>query len=216
MRTLTEIYSKYKIMPSLAMHQIRVAAVAKYVIDNLQMSIDADTIIQAALFHDMGNIIKSDLSLFPEFLEPEGLAYWENVKKEYIIKYGTDEHVATINVTKEIGLDVGAIKLIETMSFGKMLQIRDGEDFGIKILEYADMRVVPRGIAGIAERLREGRIRYSGREGGFNYERYTELSSALQDIENDILSRSKIKPEDITNESVQNNIQSFQNYSLDC
>ncbi|MDO8482342.1 MAG: hypothetical protein Q7S86_00805, partial [bacterium] len=185
-------------------------------IDNLQMSIDADTIIQAALFHDMGNIIKSDLSLFPEFLEPEGLAYWENVKKEYIIKYGTDEHVATINVTKEIGLDVGAIKLIETMSFGKMLQIRDGEDFGIKILEYADMRVVPRGIAGIAERLREGRIRYSGREGGFNYERYTELSSALQDIENDILSRSKIKPEDITNESVQNNIQSFQNYSLDC
>ena len=85
-RTLNDIYKEYKIMPSLAMHQMRVAAVAKFISNSLLKPFDANNVIEAALFHDMGNVIKADLSLFPEFLEPKGYEYWKNVKREFIEK----------------------------------------------------------------------------------------------------------------------------------
>lgn len=213
-KTLKEIYSAYKIMPPLAMHQMRVAAVAKHVIDNLPIPVDADTIIQAALFHDMGNIIKSNLMLFPEFLEPQGLEYWDTVKEEYIGKYGSDEQSATIAITKEIGLDTRAIELIQNIGFSKMLLIRDSGNFEIKILEYADMRVGPHGIVSITDRIKEGRVRYAGKKNGFSGSRYTELVSALEQVESDIFSKSKVRPEDITDTSVAEELAQFQKYTL--
>ena len=66
MKNITDIYEKYKIMPLLAMHQIRVAAVAMMICDSLSVPIDKDSVIKACLLHDIGNIIKFDLNHFPE------------------------------------------------------------------------------------------------------------------------------------------------------
>ena len=55
---IQEIYTKYKIMPSLQLHQYRVAGVAMYLCERVKMKIDTDNIIAACLLHDMGNIIK--------------------------------------------------------------------------------------------------------------------------------------------------------------
>ena len=83
-------------MPNLQEHMLRVAAVASLVCDNFNEPLPKDDIITACLLHDMGNIIKSDLQYFPEFIKPEGLDYWQKVKDEYIEKYSRDEHKATI------------------------------------------------------------------------------------------------------------------------
>src|SRR3954452_25294278 len=99
MKKVSEIYSEYKIMPALQQHQLRVAAVAAMICDSLPGT-DKETVVIACLFHDMGNIIKSDLSYFPEFVQPEGLEYWEKVKQEYIQKYGSDENAATKEIAK--------------------------------------------------------------------------------------------------------------------
>lgn len=214
MKTLKEIYSAYKIMPTLQTHQMRVAAVVKYITDNLKVPVDTDTVIKAALFHDMGNIIKSDLPLFPKFVEPEGFAYWEKVKKEYIEKYGEDEHAATIAIAREIGLSKRVTELISNIGFGKMAKIRDENDLEGQILEYADMRVLPHGIASTAERIREGSARYVGKKGGFSAPEYEKLFEALGQIENNIVKRSGIKPEDITDESVKTTLENFQNYRI--
>src|SRR5436305_1624080 len=107
MALITEIYEKYKIMPNLQLHQLRVAAVAKKISDNLVTQVDKAAVVEACLLHDMGNIIKFNLSKspqFPSFLEPEGLKYWQAVKDDYLQKYQTeDEHQATLAIAKEIG-----------------------------------------------------------------------------------------------------------------
>lgn len=215
MKTLTEIYSAYKIMPALQAHQMRVAAVVKYITDHLKVPVDADTVIKAALFHDMGNIIKSDLPRFPEFVEPEGLAYWEKVKKEFIEKYGEDEHAATIAIAGEIGLSKRVIELISNIGFGKMTKILDRNNLEEQVLEYADMRVVPHGIASTAERIREGRARYVGKKNGFSAPEYEKLLEALRQIESNVVKQSEIKPEDITEEGVKTILENFQNYRVD-
>jgi len=62
-------------MPSLQLHMFRVAGVASVICENFKQPelINQDDIVSACLLHDMGNIIKFNLSLFPQFLEPEGL-----------------------------------------------------------------------------------------------------------------------------------------------
>ena len=52
----------------------------------------------------MGNIIKFDLDVFPQFWEPEGKDHWQQIKDEWIQKYGDDEHAAALAIAREIGL----------------------------------------------------------------------------------------------------------------
>ena len=83
-----------------------------------------------------------------------------------------------------------------------MREINESNDFEKKLLEYADMRVGPYGVVSITERIREGSVRYAGKKNGFTASRYAVLVSALQQMENDVLGQSKIKPQDITDENI--------------
>ena len=82
MRTPREIYAEFKIMPNLQLHQLRVAAVGKLISEHFTVPVNVRDVVLACLFHDMGNILKFDLTQFPEFREPQGILYWEEVKKE--------------------------------------------------------------------------------------------------------------------------------------
>jgi len=86
MKSPKEIYREYRLMPSLSLHQLRVAAVAKLICDSFKERIDTNNVVLACLYHDMGNIIKFDLNYFPEFTKPEGLEYWQKIKEDYIKK----------------------------------------------------------------------------------------------------------------------------------
>ena len=120
MKTAQEIYEQYKIMPSLQLHQLRVAAVGTLLSSSAKKPVDGHNVILACLFHDMGNIIKSDLKYFPDFCEPEGVAYWEHVKQGYVEKYGSDHHAATVAIVREVGLPPRAVELIEGVGYSKL------------------------------------------------------------------------------------------------
>src|SRR3989344_9124015 len=164
MKTPRQIYAEYKIMPSLALHQLRVAAVGKLICDNFRKPINTRDVVLACLFHDMGNIIKFDLALFPDFLESLGIEYWQEVKEEFIAKYGQNEHVATRALVREIGVPASVIAIIEGVGFSKMKGIlAQDSHYELKIVEYGDCRVSPRGVVPIRQRFQEGSKRYTHR-----------------------------------------------------
>ena len=101
MKKITDIYKKYNLMQNLVEHQLRVTAVAEMICETLDVPVDKDLVVRVCLLHDMGNIIKSDLNYFPEFVKPEGLEYWQKVKDEFIEKHGNEEHFATEKICKE-------------------------------------------------------------------------------------------------------------------
>jgi 5'-deoxynucleotidase YfbR-like HD superfamily hydrolase len=218
MRTVAEIYTAYRIMPALQMHQLRVAAVGKLVCDNFAGGIDANAVVLACLFHDMGNIIKFDLSVFPEFREPEGIDYWQGIKDEWIAKYGTDEHGASNEIAKEIGLPESVRTLIDETRFSRLQAARDGASYEGKIVKYADMRVSPFGIVAMAERLEEGRKRYAEKK-GYNTpegrEQYQISIEAASGIERQIFAQCSIKPEDINDRSAAQIIEELRNYPIE-
>lgn len=214
-----DIYRKYKIMLSLQLHMLRCAAVAKLVIDNFEVDLDDEReIITAVLLHDMGNIIKFDLSLYPEFLEPKGLKYWQKVQQEFREKYGRDEHSANVEIINEIGVSNRVKEIVKSIGFSKSLENSLHNDYSKKIATYSDYRVAPYGITSLEERELEGKERYANRINKDLYnkseKKFRKYFEASKLIEKQISARSRISPEEIKDESVDGIIEELKDFKL--
>ncbi len=217
MRTAQEVYTEYKIQPSLQLHQLRVAGVAKIVTEHFKLELNARDVIAACLLHDMGNILKFDFTVFPDFSEPEGIEYWENIQKEFEQKYGKDQHVATLTIAREIGASRGVLECIDIVAFSKIKQTLTSGTWEQKICEYADCRVAPLGVVSLTERLLEGRQRYASRQQdieSFREDRYQELVDAQRELQREIFSHTDITPEDITEAAVAPHFEALRNYPV--
>lgn len=221
MRTVREIYEAYRIMPNLQLHQLRVTAVAKQVCEHFKEPIDTHTVILAALFHDMGNIIKFDFSVFPEFLEPKGREYWQGVKDEYVKKYSADHHAANLAIAKEIGLSEKVQMCIDSVAISKIEDTLANGSWEQKICEYADTRVGPHGVLPLKERFLEGRRRYLMYHGAQDepgiaapQDKFDVLLQTEKEMEKRILDKTSLTPGDITDESIAPSIEELRNYSV--
>ncbi len=215
--SVVDIYKKYKILPSLQEHMLRVAAVASLICDNFKEPLPKEEIVTACLLHDMGNIIKFKMHVIPEFFEPEGVEYWQKIKDEYIEKYGLDEHKATVKIMKEIGFSGDVISIADRIDFTHLDNVFNNDDINPKIAFYADARVDPHGVVSYEERMEEGKKRYQNHKstfGSVDEERREKLVACGREIEKLIFSKCKIKPEDINNESVAPIIAELRNFVI--
>ena len=206
MTTAQDIYTRYRINAGLQLHQLRVAGVGLIVARAQKTPVDEVAVVHACLFHDVGNILKSDPPLFPSLFEPEGVEYWLRIKQEFEMKYGSDEHVATEAIVQEIGLPEVSVQLIRGISFSRIDEISRHGSREQQIVQYADMRVAPYGVVSLRERIEEGAKRYAlrsgvGGEGIHNPFIYEESRVALERIET-ILFEKSMRPDDISDATV--------------
>lgn len=163
-----DLYSRYDIMPQLITHQLRVAAVGKIVADNWKHHCDSSFVTQLCLVHDLGNIVKFDLSESANrsmFGPIDDLPYWQKVQQKYWDRYGENAHDATVGILRDAGLTrfISPIEEEEKIYFSEP----SGEtllstDPAVVILMYADCRVTPRGVTTYRERIDDLRLRYGG------------------------------------------------------
>ena len=189
-------------MQNLQMHQYRVAAVAFQICDSLEINVDKDSVIKSCLLHDMGNIIKFNLSYFPEFNKPEGIEYWQDIQNQYLGKYGKDEHYATLRIAEELDVNNYIIELLNSINPLLIEVNKNGPNFDKKICIYADNRVDPSSIVSLDERSIEAKKRYENHPHYFDEESRIFFNKNIKEIEKQIFEQSKIKPEDINNESI--------------
>lgn len=213
-RKIIDIYKEYKIFPMLQMHMLRVAGVASIICDNLDITVNKNDIISACLLHDMGNIIKADLVYFPEAIEPQGLEYWSEVKMSFIKKYGSSELEANLLIIQELGFD-NLVSIVSAFGYPKAVKNLQDDNFSKKICFCADLRVAPLGVVSTRERIEEGRKRYEKRS-DFDLSQLEreEIENAVFGIEKQIFAHCKIKPEDITEESVAPIIEELKNFVI--
>ncbi len=214
---ILEVYKKYNIMPNLQLHQLRVAAVASLICKNLKdkRQVDTNEIVTSCLLHDMGNILKFDLTFFPEFAQPEGLEYWQKVKNNFGKKYGENEYIATQNIIKEISSSENVLENSSKTGFSKALLVLESENFSWMICCYADMRVGPHGILSLRERTEDGKKRHKrNNSAGKKNSNFEEVIIALEKIEKIIFENSDIKPEDINDESVKGEIDFLKSFVI--
>ncbi len=205
-------------MPSLQLHMYRVAGVGQIIAESCKVRVNMQDIIKVGLFHDLGNIIKFNLDLFPEFLEPEGREYWEKVQNEYFAKYGHDEHAATMAMAKEIGINSRIEELLQSVGFSRAESNYQSSDMEKKIVMYADMRVEPHGVVSLERRLADGRKRWKinkpGERGEDSLAYFEKMAAALRKMKKQIFSQSTISPEDITDEVVNKKIKILTDFEI--
>ena len=201
-------------MPNLAMHQMRVAAVAMQICGSLDIEINKENIIKACIFHDMGNIIKFDLDHFPEWNKPEGDEYWKGIKNDYISKYGKDEHKASLKIGEELELSNDTLSLIDCVDSSYVEIIRKEDDIAKKICIYSDNRVTPHGVVSVEDHSLEAKERYKDHPHAFDEEGRQFFNENLNLIEKQIFFHSNIKPEDIDDLSIEKYLLELQDFSI--
>ena len=165
----------------------------------------------------MGNIIKSDLNYFREFVEPEGLEYWQSVKDDFLKKYGADHHVANAAITGELGLPADVVALLDGVGFSHLKNVSGIDSHELKIVQYADLRVGPLGILSIEKRLIEGRERYIAtrrRDHPYSDSDFEELMRTAEKLEKQIFVSVTISPDDITDTEVAPLIEELRTYPI--
>ena len=173
-----------------------------------------DSIVLAALLHDMGNIIKIRLNHLPELIGEEGIEYWEKVKTEFTEKYGTDEHKATLKILADLGVGKSVVDLVNNighMLFDEQLQ---NSDINSMIINYADTRVNPFGIVSYKERMEEVSLRYRQYDNYIGDEKHNKAVACGAEVEGVIFKNCKIKPEEITEESAQSTIETLRHFMV--
>ncbi len=210
---ISDIYTKYKIMPNLQEHMLRVAAVASLVCDNFDETLPKEEIITACLLHDMGNIIKFKWDSPLGLLEPK-LEYWKKVQSEYIEKYGENVHEATTSILRELGLRqiVSIIESFDSNNPYNSDNILKNDNWVVKICLYSDERVAPFGVASIDDRLTENRKRLENRGIIMSEEKYIFIKNSLLALEKQIFAKCKIKPSDITDKTIPSTVLKLKNF----
>lgn len=167
--TINDIYATYQIMPQLKTHMLRVAGVGKIIAENWVDTCDSKLVTDLCLLHDMGNVVKFDLSeeavKTKMFGVSTDLEYWREVQREYRQKYGKDAHTATKGILSEAKLD-RFNKYIDEEHVLYFAEAKEKEldqaSVAAIVLMYADCRVTPSGVVSYRERIDDLKARYGG------------------------------------------------------
>lgn len=166
--TIRELYEKYHVMPQLVTHMLRVGAVGKIIAENWVSECDIKFTTDLCLIHDMGNIVKFDLSENANnkmFGPIENIEKWREIQKLYWDKYGRDAHDATVGILNDAGLGrfVDCITEEEKLYFAEASEtVLDETNVATIIMLYSDCKVTPGGVVSYRERIDDLCKRYGG------------------------------------------------------
>jgi hypothetical protein len=200
---VTSIYQHFGIPKNLQEHMQRVASVANVIMEGwLSKNLDKKIIVKAALVHDLANIVKFAL---------EDGSPLKSKQLETITKYGSDDHLATELMLKELGVSDEIIELVQNKSFGNAIKVEQSQSWPLKILFYADMRVIPTGIVNLNTRLKDVTTRL---EKYRNHPQKEQLITATKKIEVQIQSQTKTDLSRINNEIINNHVAALLNTNI--
>jgi len=140
---------------------LRVAGVAKIITQEWGDKELAQECINACLLHDLGNIVKFDLS--NPLVPIENLDKWRQVQSEVRQKYGSEAHQATYAMLEELGLKEYVTYLKEEEKIYQLPPTKvsfDAMSRPALLVLYSDLRVVPSGVTSLAGRVADLKKRY--------------------------------------------------------
>lgn len=172
-----------------------VAGFAKIVMENLDdsMSVDKEAVIQACLFHDIAKIVN-----FTKYFDDE-----EEIKNDFVCKYGADENIAANIIVAEIPLSENAQRISIINNTDSLLEMMESElksnNYEVKILKYSDSRTAPSGVVSLKERWEDLVKRRPEVVNVVNVKRISEI---IFEYEKQIQQKCKIDLSKITQEQV--------------
>lgn len=177
-----QIYKEYMVPQNLQEHMIRVAALAEIILAHwTSKKVDKKAVVHACLFHDIAKPMTFDPSKQTQFgMPPKNIAKLKELQKRIKEDYGTDEHHATVKICEDIGLISAAVKLVDNLEWKRVPKLLKENDIESLIPIYCDMRIGPKGILSLEERLKELKERVSVKDYADNVKNGTVLEQLIR------------------------------------
>lgn len=177
---ISQLYDEYMVPKNLQEHMLRVGALAKIITENWKgEEVDKKAIVQACVFHDIAKPMTFDLAKQAQFgMTPEDIKKLGVLQEHLKSKFGTDEHRATVEICKEIGLGQTSVRLVDNLEWKYIPRLLEQNDFAALIPIYCDMRIGPNGIVTLDKRLNELKMRTNF--GGFDAKNASSLEELIK------------------------------------
>jgi 5'-deoxynucleotidase YfbR-like HD superfamily hydrolase len=155
--TIKDIYNKFQIPKNLELHMLRVGALANIITDNWNGGkIDKDSIIRAALIHDIAKPLIFDPNKQAQFgMSKNEIENLIKLQKYIKSNFGQDEHIALIEIAKYLECDSKIVDILDNSDWSNLSRLLDEKSLESLIQIYCDMRIGPKGILTIDDRLNE-------------------------------------------------------------
>lgn len=159
-----QVYTAYMTPKNLQEHMLRTASLAEILLEYwIGEEVDKKAIVQTCLFHDIAKPINFSLEKQAQYGMSAGdIKKLENLQNRLKKDFGNEEHHATVMICKEIGLSNIAVKLVDNLEWKYIPRLLKDNDIASLIPIYCDMRISPKGILILEDRLRELKERVSG------------------------------------------------------
>lgn len=199
---ITQTYIRYQISANLQQHMLRVGALAQIILDQWKdVSIDKQSIITCALYHDIAKPVTFDIEKQRQYVATE--EDFNQVKRtieDMIKKYGAKEHIAVIKIFEEIGCSSETIRLINNLEWIYTPRLLQENNIPALLLNYCDMRIGPKGILPIQERFADlkSRAPFAGID---------EIAALSPELESTIQALTTINLNNITDDQIDTQIQ---------
>ena len=199
---IIDIYEKFGVPPNLQDHMLRVCGIVEYIEKHwVGKTVDWNSTKRIALLHDLGNIVKFDFDKHPEFLgeEQKNIEHWKIVQSEIVQKYGVDDDEVTKKMLIELGVDGESIEIIFSKRFGNSVEVKNSDNWVLKVMYYADLRTLPFGIGSLESRISDIKDRmpkYTNRPD------FESLVDACRDIEKQLQPKINISVSEINDKNV--------------
>lgn len=160
-----QIFDHFQIPTGLQQHMYTVATIGKHICDHwIGEELKTHETTAALLLHDLGNLIKFDLSPGATIYDPSlNSEEWRYTQRKMVETYGPDAHQATVKMAQEITTNQTIINLIDSMDATDLAETLN-KTWEEKICEYADLRVTPFGITSLEARLDDIHQRYKAHQ----------------------------------------------------
>jgi hypothetical protein len=198
--TIAEIYEKYSTPINLREHMLRVAALSKIILENWTGAhINSKTVIVACALHDIAKPVNFDIKQQMEYgVSDADINDLESLQKLIKTKYGTDEHKASVDMCRDVGVDIESLEILENIEWNLVPGLVSREFWGALVGIYCDMRVGPFGILSLNERIKN----LSERRGSEKWDDYFKIGEELEQKvkENTLLDLTSIEDGDLNRE----------------
>ncbi len=174
-RQIQKIYQHLHIPVPLQKHMLYAASLGYLIAHNwrIKNTINHDIIITSLLCHDLGNLVKFDLTsdLTKQMYTAKQIENLQIIQNNHIKKFGENEHTATANICQSLNLNAQILQTIDSIRFEAQKAVQSN-NWNHKICNYCDYRIAPQGLTSLKQRLKDLMIRYKHEYTQIDKQRY--------------------------------------------
>ncbi len=154
---ISQIYTAYMIPKNLQEHMLRTASFAMILLENwIGESVEKEAIVQACVLHDIAKPMDFDLAKQAQFgMSQDEIDELEKLQIRLKRDYGDNEHQATVKICKKVGCTSTAVILVNNLKWSYVPRLMAKNDILSLIPIYCDMRIGPKGILSLDERIED-------------------------------------------------------------